>query len=80
VKAYVGAEIVCWLLEMARHRLLPRMQDEIVSQQYRERLMLRLKLQRDLFWGRIQPEHRCQPIGRPSRTVIPSAAAFEAKG
>lgn len=70
VRTYNAAEIVCCLSEMIRHRLRPRMQDSLASEQYRERLVLRLRMQLDLFWGRVKPQRRCQPIGRLSQTSV----------
>jgi len=76
VKSYIAAEIVSCLTEMIRHRLLPRMHDGPASQQYRERLLLRLRMQLDLFWGRVKPQRRCQPIGRLSQTSVSPVATL----
>jgi len=68
VRIYNAAEIVCCLTEMIRHRLWPRMRDNVASEQYCERLRLRLRMQLDLFWGRVRPQRRCQPSGRLYQT------------
>jgi len=70
VRTYMAAEIVCCLTEMIRNGLLPRTEGGLTSQQYRERLMLRLRMQLDLFSGRVKPQRRCQPIGRLSQTSV----------
>jgi GT2 family glycosyltransferase len=75
VRAYNAAEIVSCLTEMVRNRLWPRMQDYLASEEYRERLVLRLRMQLDLFWGRVKPERRCQPIGRLSQTSVSEVAS-----
>jgi len=74
VKSYTAAEIVCWLMEMLRHRLRPRGEEVGSAAQYTERLEQRLKLQLDIFWGRIRPIRRCEPFGQ--RSVIPRSAAY----
>jgi len=72
VKAYAAAEIVCWMVEMLRHRLQPRGEEPGLAALYTERLKQRLKLQSDIFWGRIKPIRRCDPSGQ--RSVISRTA------
>ena len=78
LKAYIATEIICCVTEMVRQRLpLPRTNDSLTSpQQYRERLSLRLRMQSDLFWGRIKPERRCQPIGPVSQSSVSAVATL----
>jgi GT2 family glycosyltransferase len=70
VKVFCAAEVLSYVLEMARNIIRPRFEGELASA-YRDRLKQRMHLTMRLFTGRETPQRRFQAL-KASPDLLPS--------